>query len=94
MFPKMERERRRFSYFNYLFSRYVRLTPAVFCSIFLFWLVPIILSGPMANERSGKLIEGCNENWPYNLLHVNNYFVRLPEPILVRSISILPIISF
>lgn len=79
----MERERGRFSYFNYIFSRYVRLTPAVFCSIFLFWLFPIILSGPVANEVFGKLVEGCYANWQYNLLHVNNYFIRFPEPILV-----------
>ncbi|XP_065346750.1 nose resistant to fluoxetine protein 6-like [Cloeon dipterum] len=66
-------ERKKFFYFKDVIQRYLRLTPALAVIIaFYATIFPLLGSGPTWFKDVGVHMEVCKENWPLNLLYVNN----------------------
>ena len=84
MDSKLRKSKGRFDYKSYVLIRYLKITLPMMASIFLFWLYPLTLSGPVAYDVSIHAIEGCYQNWTQNILFLTNYYVTIPKPLIVR----------
>ncbi|XP_074602908.1 nose resistant to fluoxetine protein 6-like [Brevipalpus obovatus] len=68
-----ERSGLKFNAFWFIISRYIRLTPALVCSICLVFFLPYFGSGPIWTETIQPIVNGCEENWWVNLLYMQAF---------------------
>lgn len=67
----------RFSCFNYLLNRYLRLTPAVLFVSGLFILLPLAIKSsgsPHWYTMTGEYSEFCSRNWWIQILHLQAFY--------------------
>lgn len=76
----MDGSGKNFSAFWFIISRYVRLTPALVCSICIIFFLPYFGSGPVWSELIDPIVKGCENNWWINLVYMQA-FVK-PEEIV------------
>jgi len=77
----------KFNAFWFIISRYIRLTPALVCSICLVFFLPYFGSGPIWTETIQPIVNGCEKNWWINLIYMQAFLN--PEKIVSRFVKVL-----
>jgi hypothetical protein len=79
MIGTLERNNGKFNYLNYLINLYLRFYPSIFGTILMYYLLPLVGSGPFWHLADTQYVESCRKFlWP-NLLSYNYYVLDLEE---------------
>ncbi|XP_054163730.1 uncharacterized protein LOC128961509 [Oppia nitens] len=79
MIGALERSKGKFNYIKYIINIYLRFYPSIFGVILMYYILPLLGSGPFWHRADTQYVESCRNHLLSNLLSFNYYILDLDE---------------